>query len=71
MKVIDKNKLNLKEKRLLLNELNIVRDIYHKNIAQCMDLINTKQIVFIIMERIEGGELFDFLKTKKYFTGND
>ena len=69
MKCIEKKKLNSTEKRLLQNEINIVKDLHNKNIAKCVDVIETRAHVNIIMEKVGGGELYEFLRKKMYFTG--
>ena len=69
MKAVDKAKLTQKEKRFLNNELAISREICHSNIVKCYDVIETRTYVYIVMERVAGGELFDLLAIRKFFSG--
>ena len=47
----------------------LTKELYHKNIARCYEVIETKTYAYIIMERVSGGELFDLLTKRKYFSG--
>lgn len=60
--------LSRKEKSLLNNEINILPMLHHKNIAKCIEVLETKTHIHIVMERITGGELYEFLKKKKSFS---
>lgn len=71
MKTIEKAKLSPKERELLQNEISIVRNLYHKNVAKCVDIVESRTHVYVVMERVEGGELFELLKKHRYFTGNN
>ena len=66
---MDKKELNSKERRLLETEISILRDLRHKNLARCVDAIRGQSRVYIIMERIKGTELYDYLRQKKIFMG--
>jgi len=68
VKVIDKVKLNQKEKRLLINEIAIMKSIKHGNIANCQEIFETENHAYIVMELIKGGDLFDYLKRRRYFS---
>jgi len=66
-KVIDKRKLNVEvdNKDLLLEqlrkEIEILQHLHHPNIVQFEDVIETAEKLFVIMELIQGGELFEYL----------
>jgi len=66
-KVIDKRKLNMEvdNKDLLLEqlrkEIEILQHLHHPNIVQFEDVIETAEKLFVIMELIQGGELFEYL----------
>eukprot|EP00826_Nyctotherus_ovalis_P040721 TRINITY_DN4036_c0_g1_i1.p3 TRINITY_DN4036_c0_g1~~TRINITY_DN4036_c0_g1_i1.p3 ORF type:complete len:146 (-),score=45.26 TRINITY_DN4036_c0_g1_i1:542-979(-) len=38
------------------------------NIIRCYEVVETKNYVYIVMERVSGGELFDLIGRKKYFS---
>lgn len=55
-------------RRYLNNELAITKDLFHMNIIRCYEVVETKNYVYIVMERVSGGELFDLIGRKKYFS---
>merc|ERR1712226_815245 len=44
-------KLNLK------SELEVMRSLHHKNMVQLLDIFETKEDLFLVMELCEGGDL--------------
>ncbi|XP_034284947.1 myosin light chain kinase family member 4 isoform X1 [Pantherophis guttatus] len=50
---------SLKEKDEVKNEINIMNQLTHMNIIQLYDAFESKNDVVLIMEYVEGGELFD------------
>ena len=65
--------MNEKEKQQLVTEVNVLRELKHPNIVRYYDRIinKKKQIINIIMEYCEKGNLSDKIyskyKTKSYF----
>ncbi len=49
--------------------MTIVRDLRHKNIARCIEVIESRTHTYIVTDIVAGGELFDFLKRRRFFTG--
>ena len=68
MKVLEKVKLSQSERRFLNNEVAITKELFHKNVAKCLEVIETKTYVYIVMERVRGGELFELLDKRKYIS---
>jgi calcium/calmodulin-dependent protein kinase I len=62
VKVVDKRKLEPIEKEMLRTELVIMELVNHPNVIQLKDVIDSKTHIYIIMELIQGGELFDYIK---------
>lgn len=66
-KVIDKRKLNMEvdNKDLLLEqlrkEIEILQHLSHPSIVEFEDVIETADKIFVIMELVQGGELFEYL----------
>ncbi|KRX09205.1 Protein kinase-like domain [Pseudocohnilembus persalinus] len=56
-----------REKQQLVSEVNILRDLKHPNIVRYYDRIINKQsqLLYIIMEYCDGGDLKQFLKQLK------
>ena len=61
VKKIDKSKLNAKEKQFLRNELQIISMIRHPYVVEIRDVYESKRWIFISMECVKGGELFNYL----------
>ena len=48
-------------------EIHILKLIRHPSIIQLYEIIETPKQLFLIMEYMQGGELFDYIvKSKKY-----
>jgi serine/threonine protein kinase len=62
LKQIDKEQLTIKEKDFLREEIQIIRQICHPHVVEMKDVYETRQYMYILMECIEGGELFDHIK---------
>ena len=63
VKLIDKRSLTDKEKDFLREENQIIRLISHPNIVQMRESFETESHIYIIMEQINGGDLFEHIKT--------
>ena len=63
VKLIDKRSLSDKEKDFLREENQIIRLISHPNIVQMRESFETDNHIFIVMEQVNGGELFEHIKT--------
>ena len=62
MKHIDKKQLTTKEKEFLREEIQIIRSISHPHVVEMKDAYETLCNMYIMMECIQGGELFDHIK---------
>jgi serine/threonine protein kinase len=68
-KIIDKRKLTLGMDRSdvepllaqLRKEVDILRRVHHPNIVSYVDFLESRDKIIIITERLEGGELFDYI----------
>ena len=49
-------------------EIEALRSLNHPNIIQLFDVYITKEMIFIVMELMEGGELFDYVVQKGTLT---
>lgn len=54
-------KVHFKELRL---EIDILRKMKHENIITLFEVFETVNELYIVMERAEGGELFDRIKAQ-------
>ncbi len=61
IKIIDRKKCVGKE-NMILEEINILKRVKHENIIQLFDLFESKDKIFLVMELVTGGELFDSVR---------
>ena len=65
--VVDKNKLKMKSGKVpkllkrLMDEIEILKSVRHPNIVQVYKVYENGNKVFIVMELMKGGELFDHI----------
>ncbi|KAF5895015.1 myosin light chain kinase 2, skeletal/cardiac muscle-like, partial [Clarias magur] len=48
-----------KEREMVLNEIEVMNQLSHSNILQLFDAFDTKNQVVLVLEYVEGGELFE------------
>ncbi|KAK3577896.1 hypothetical protein CHS0354_008290 [Potamilus streckersoni] len=70
VKCIDKMGLLGKEESLE-NEIHVLRRLKHPNIVQLLDVFEDKNYVYLVMELVTGGELFDRIVEKGSYTEKD
>ncbi|CAH0562396.1 unnamed protein product [Brassicogethes aeneus] len=70
VKIIDKKALKGKEDSLE-NEIKVLRRLKHPNIVQLLETFEDKSKVYLIMELVTGGELFDRIVEKGSYTEKD
>ncbi|GBG25659.1 Protein kinase, putative [Hondaea fermentalgiana] len=59
VKVIDKAALNEKERELLRTEIAVLKLVNHPNIIQLYDTFESLNHIYLVLEFVRGGELFD------------
>ncbi|CAG0884816.1 unnamed protein product [Cyprideis torosa] len=70
VKIIDKKALKGKEDSLE-NEIAVLRKLRHPNIVNLIDTFECKTRVYLVMELVTGGELFDRIVEKGSYTEQD
>jgi len=65
VKVVDKKRLSEQEREMMRSEVAIMRLLNHNNVVQMKEVFEDKQKMYLIMELVEGGELFDRIRQKK------
>ena len=63
VKQIVKGQLTAREKDFLREEIQIIKLISHPHIVLMKETYETEKNMYIIMEKVSGGELFDHIKT--------
>lgn len=61
VKIIKKHQYDQKEMEYILREMNIMKSVSHKNIVNTVDIFNSSKYLHIVLEFMEGGELFDII----------
>jgi calcium/calmodulin-dependent protein kinase I len=70
IKVIDKKALKGKEDSLE-NEIKVLRRLDHPNVVKLLEAYESKLSVYLVMELVTGGELFDRIVEKGSYTEKD
>ncbi|XP_070192144.1 calcium/calmodulin-dependent protein kinase type 1-like [Littorina saxatilis] len=70
IKCIDRHGLKGKEESLD-NEISVLRRLAHPNIVELRDVFDDKTHVYLVMELVTGGELFDRIVEKGSYTEKD
>jgi serine/threonine protein kinase len=65
------NKKLVEREDNLKTETSLLQLVDHPNIVKLLDICDTKDTLFIIMELMEGGELYDEIVKRKHFTEKD
>ena len=68
IKIIDKEQMGEVEIENLYNELKIMSLIDHPNIVRVYEYYECHGVVFIVMELMQGGELFDRIVEYEHYT---
>ena len=55
----------------ILQELAVLRSLKHKNIIQIEDFFESKDFLYLIMENMAGGDVFDKVSQVKRYTEKD
>uniref|UniRef100_A0AAA9SL58 Serine/threonine-protein kinase DCLK2 n=1 Tax=Bos taurus TaxID=9913 RepID=A0AAA9SL58_BOVIN len=70
LKIIDKAKCCGKE-HLIENEVSILRRVKHPNIIMLIEEMETATELFLVMELVKGGDLFDAITSSTKYTERD
>lgn len=61
VKILDKSALDSTKLAKLHREIKIMKLLHHPNIVQLYEVIETTNTIYLIMELVSGGELYDYL----------
>jgi serine/threonine protein kinase len=66
IKIIAKNALQARPQVMqkLEREIAIMKFLDHPNVLRLFDVYDTPNYLFLVLEHVEGGELFDYLLSK-------
>ncbi|XP_062284130.1 serine/threonine-protein kinase DCLK2 isoform X1 [Scomber scombrus] len=70
LKIIDKAKCSGKE-HLIENEVAVLRKVKHPNIIMLIEEVDTPSDLYLVMELVKGGDLFDSITSSAKYTERD
>ncbi|XP_070712587.1 serine/threonine-protein kinase DCLK2 [Pempheris klunzingeri] len=70
LKIIDKAKCSGKE-HLIENEVAVLRKVKHPNIIMLIEEVDTSSELYLVMELVKGGDLFDAITSSAKYTERD
>eukprot|EP01136_Pigoraptor_vietnamica_P007451 Opistho-1_new@2671 len=71
VKIVDMRRMPEKDKPKVLQEASICRMLKHPNICRLEDTILTQQAFYMVFELVSGGELFDDIVRRTYYSERD
>jgi 5'-AMP-activated protein kinase catalytic alpha subunit len=67
IKILDKDKIAKNSDKLRLErKIQIMKKMYHKNIVHLYNVIENNREIFLVMEYIQGKELFEYITEKRH-----
>ncbi|KAA0185305.1 hypothetical protein HAZT_HAZT005216 [Hyalella azteca] len=67
LKIIDKSKCEGKED-MIHSEVDILRKVRHENIVQLIEEVHCPDYLYLVMELVTGGDLFDAIAAATHYT---
>jgi len=71
VKIIEKNLSSDEEYQLLQREIDILKKLTHQNIISLKDVYDEKETIYLVMELVQGGELFDQIVSRGTYSEAD
>lgn len=71
VKIIEKAKIEPEEKALLRTEIAVLKLVNHPNIIKMEGIYETRSHMYIVMEKLTGGELFERIVGRPRFTEDE
>jgi serine/threonine protein kinase len=68
VKIEDKTGMSVGEKKQLMHEVNMMKRLDHPHIVKLVDFFDEPSSFYVIMEYIDGGELFDRIVQKQFYS---
>lgn len=67
VKIVQRSGLSHEDELSLRSEVDILLKLKHANIVQAFDFFEEDKVFYVILECLEGGELFDRIVKKTYY----
>lgn len=71
VKVVSRKELKPKDDAQFLQEVAILHSLRHKNIVALNDFFEEKEYFYLVMQLLEGGDVFDRIVEKNHYTELD
>ena len=71
VKVMSKKKMNDEDKIAMQTEIEILKQVDHPNIVKLLDVFEDERHYCLVMELMQGGELFDQILEKEIFSESE
>lgn len=71
IKIIKKDNLSTDDLAIVQDEVDIMQKITHPHCVQLYDFMNTKKTLYMVMELLTGGELFDSIVENGQYSEHD
>eukprot|EP01119_Soliformovum_irregulare_P007561 TRINITY_DN19_c0_g1_i1.p1 TRINITY_DN19_c0_g1~~TRINITY_DN19_c0_g1_i1.p1 ORF type:complete len:312 (+),score=26.38 TRINITY_DN19_c0_g1_i1:10-945(+) len=73
MKIINKEKVGMEAKveERMKREVDILKSVRHPNIIPLHDLFETENRLYLVMELVSGGELFNSIVERQFYSEED
>ncbi|ETO17672.1 hypothetical protein RFI_19648 [Reticulomyxa filosa] len=71
LKIINKKNLDKAGLTLLDREVNIMRQVTHENIVKLHNVFDSRTKMCLVLDLLEGGELFDRIIEQGHFSENN
>jgi len=71
VKCISKKQIKQQELTLLEREIDIMKKLKHPNIIGLVEVSDTPETLFLVLEFANGGELFDAIVSRGYYSETD
>jgi calcium/calmodulin-dependent protein kinase I len=67
VKCVDLSKLSANDETDVLREIELLKEIHHPHVVKLFDSYRDDQFIFIVLEMVRGGELFDWIVSKEEY----
>ena len=68
IKKIDKLNFTVNQNESIMNEIKILTEVNHPNLLKIIEYYEKDDSLYIVTEYLKGGELFDYITKKEFFT---
>jgi 5'-AMP-activated protein kinase catalytic alpha subunit len=72
MKILDKDKINKEDLALeIRKEVSLMKMVKHPNIVELVEVLSSRSKLYLIIELVDGGDLFDYLDKRDILSENE